>query len=265
MDLQLIGEGNTAEVYAWQDGWILKLFRKGFSRDGIEKEYRVSKEVEKLGLPIPRVGELMQYHGRTGIVYERIHGEAMLKLISTKPWLAGKVAKQLAGIHYGIHQCKAEGLADYKEELEWNISHAGALSAEKKETVLRYLEGLPQGTSLCHGDFHPGNLVKTENGYVILDWMTAAVGSPGMDVARTVLLLKDAEIPGTLPGPARRVINRMRRRMARIYLKRYVKLSGLSAEEINQWRLPILAARLTEWISETEKEILRKEIDMLLQ
>ncbi len=261
----MIGEGNTAEVYAWKEGWILKLFRKGFSRGGIEKEYRVSKEVERLGMPIPKVGELMEYHGRTGIMYERIHGESLLKLVSTKPWIAGRAAKQLAKTQYNIHQCRAEGLTSYKEELEWNISHAGALSEEEKQTVLRYLDRLPQGTSLCHGDFHPGNIIKAADGYIVLDWMTAASGSPGMDVARTVFLLKDAEIPGNIPGPARDMINRMRHRMARIYLKSYRELSGLSTEEINQWRLPVLAARLTEWISETEKDILRKEIDVLLQ
>lgn len=265
MDLQMIGEGNTAEIYAWQEGRILKLFRKGFSRGGIEKEYRVSKEVERLGLPIPRVGELMEYHGRTGIVYERIDGESLLKLVSTKPWIAGRAAKQLAKIQYGMHQYKAEGLASYKEELEWNINHAGALSEEEKQTILRYLDRLPQGTSLCHGDFHPGNIIKTADGYIVLDWMTAASGSPGIDVARTVLLLKDAQMPGNIPGPARRVIDRVRHRMARIYLKSYYKLSGLSPEEINQWRLPVLAARLTEWIPETEKDALRKEIDLLLQ
>lgn len=261
MDIQLIGEGNTAEVYSWKEGQILKLFRKEFPFGGIEKEFRVNKEVEKLGLPIPKAEEIVEYNGRTGIVYERVIGESMLKLITTKPWKARKLVEHLADLQYEMHQRKAVNMSSYKEALEWNIKHTNALTDELKRTILHKLDQLPEGGFLCHGDFHPGNIIKTEENYIVLDWMTAASGVPSMDVARTVLLIKDAALPGNIPVIVKVIIGSMRTRMKKNYLKYYKRRSGLTQEEIDCWRLPIIAARLTEWIPESEQKALMKEIE----
>lgn len=264
MDLQIIGEGNTAEVYSWKDGQILKLFRKEFPLDGIEKEYKVNKEVEKLGLPIPRSEEMVEYNGRTGIVYERASGESMLQLITRKPWKSRKIVKHMVDLQYEMHQCKAKNLGSYKEALSWNINHTNALSDNAKQAILRILDQLPEGDFLCHGDFHPGNIIRTKDNYVILDWMTAASGVPGMDVARTAMLIKDAAMPGNIPVIAKVIISRMRASMHKDYLKYYKKRSGITQEEIDCWRLPIIAARLTEWISDEEQKVFIKEIEETL-
>ncbi len=264
MELELIGEGNTAEVYTWKEGQILKLFRKEFPLGGIEKEYRVNKEVEKLGLPIPKAEGMIDYNGRTGIIYDRVTGESVLNLITTKPWKSKKYIKRLVELQYEMHQCKAENLTSYKEALEWNINHNNSLSDQIKQSILEKLANLPEGDSLCHGDFHPGNVIKTTQEYVILDWMTAASGNPSMDVARTVLLLRDAGLPGNIPAVARLIMGFTRRIMASTYLKGYKKLSGVSQEEIDSWRLPIIAARLMEWVPESERTALIKEINKTL-
>ena len=265
MEIQLINEGNTAEVYSWEEGKVLKLFRQSFPLGGVEQEYKVNKEVEKLGLPIPKAEEMIQYNGRNGIVYERVTGEAVLKLITTKPLMAKKHVKHIAGLQYEMHQCKAKELGSYKNALAWNITHTSALPDCTKESILRMLDQLPEGDSLCHGDFHPGNIIKSKDKYVILDWMTAASGNPGMDVARTVLLIKDAGVPDYMPDYMKAIILIMRKRMLKQYLRTYKKLSGMTQEEIDCWRLPILAARLVEWIPDTEQRALIQEIVQTLR
>lgn len=260
MKLQKIAEGNTAEVYSWGENDILKLFRKDFPVGAIEKEYRVSKAIEKLGLAIPRVGDIIEYEGRTGIIYERIEGASLLRLISEHPWSAGRNARKIAQMHYDMHKCKAEGLPDCKEALRWGIKYEQDLSQEQKQEILNILEKLPEGSFVCHGDYHPGNIIKNYDQYIILDWMTAVAGQPSYDVARTILLLQDASIPEEVPAFIKFVMNLVRKQIANSYLKQYMKLSGISREEIDAWRLPIIAARLSEWIPENEREVLRKEI-----
>ena len=260
-EMQIIGEGNTAEVYTWKEGQILKLFRKEFPFGGIEKEYKVSKEVEKLGLPIPKAGEIIEYNGRIGILYERICGESLLMLITRKPWTTRQYVKKLAKLHYDMHQCQARNLGSYKEALEWNINHSSVLTDHMKQEILCLLKQLPAGDRLCHGDFHPGNIIKTKEDYIVLDWMTAASGCPGMDVARTALLMKDAALPGNIPLFIRVIINVMRGRMLKDYLRYYKRHSGMTQEEIDCWRLPIIAARLAEWIPENERNTIMREIE----
>ncbi len=264
MELRIIGEGNTAEVYSWKDGQILKLFRAEFPLGGIEKEYKVSKDVEKLGISIPKAEEMIEYNGRTGIVYERITGESVLNLISTKPWLAKKCMRHLAKMHYEMHQCQAKELGSYKEALEWNIVHSNVFTEQVKNALLNTLTKLPEGNALCHGDFHPGNVIRTKEKYVVLDWMTAARGCPAVDVARTALLLGEAALPDNLSVIVKIMVTWLRGRMLNYYLKCYKRYSGLTQEEIDVWRLPILAARLAEWIPDSERKALLSEIEGLL-
>ncbi|MHB8131337.1 MAG: phosphotransferase family protein [Mobilitalea sp.] len=253
---KLIGVGNTAEVFAWGEKEILKLFRTEFFAEGIDREYRISKEVEKLGLPVPRVGEMIEVEDRKGIIYERIFGVSMLKQIMSRPWTARTYGKQVAAIHYQIHQCKIQGLPKQKETFEWNIRHTELLAEDTKQKILILLSKLPEGEVLCHGDFHPGNIIVDANKEVILDWMTGTVGNPAADVARTILLLKDAALPEGTPRIIKGISKILRNRLTSAYLKRYLQLSRLPLEEINQWRIPIAAARLMEWVPESEKRYL---------
>lgn len=257
---QLIGEGNTAEVYAWGDTQILKLFRNDFPREGMEREYNVCMELNGTNIPIPKVDQMVEIEGRKGIVYEKIMGESMLKLMMTRPLASKKYARQLAKIHYQVHQCKVEGLYGYKEVMKWNICKCVLLAEEAKKVVLAILEQLPEGNVLCHGDFHPGNIMIASKQPFILDWMTAATGNPCADVARTLLLLQDGALPSGLPKSAVYLLNALRHRMGEQYLKEYIQLSGKSKEEIVRWRIPIAAARLIEWIPDSEKDALLKEV-----
>lgn len=260
MKVQKIGEGNTAEVFAWGEYDILKLFRKELPMGAIEQEYRISKTVEELGLPVPKVKDMLKYEGRTGIVYEKILGDSLIKLVSERPWTSGSISKTIAKMHYDIHQQNAGGLPDCVEELRWRINQAGSLSVHQKEEVLKALELLPKGSSVCHGDYHPGNILKSGSRCVILDWMTATAGQPAYDVARTLYLLKDAVLPDYFPKPVKLAMNLARRGLARRYLRCYMRLSGMRKAEIDAWRLPIISARLTEWVPESEKEAILTEI-----
>jgi aminoglycoside phosphotransferase (APT) family kinase protein len=57
------------------------------------------------------------------------------------------------------------------------------------------LETLPDGSQMCHGDFHPGNVILTEFGPVVIDWMMATRGHPAADIARTRLLILFEDLP----------------------------------------------------------------------
>jgi uncharacterized protein (TIGR02172 family) len=257
---QLIGEGNTAEVYEWGDKAILKLFRKGMPCEAIEREYQVNKVIEKFGLSIPEAKQLIEVDGRKGIIYTKITGESLLGKIMKHPLSMNKCIKKIANLHWQIHSCTASELPKQKEVLGWNIRHTKELTDSEKMAVLDRLKKLPQGDALCHGDFHPGNVMASGDTLYLLDWMTGTAGTPAADAARTMLLLKDAAIPGKMSKAAKVIIGITRKYMARIYLKQYLKLSGLHKEDIDRWRVPIAAARLIEWIPEEEKKFLLKVI-----
>ena len=61
-----LARGRTADVYAWGDGWVLKLFQSWMDRPTIEQEARITRLVRASGLPVPVVGEIVEVDGRGG-------------------------------------------------------------------------------------------------------------------------------------------------------------------------------------------------------
>ncbi len=257
---RLIGAGNTAEVFLWKENEILKLFRKDFPIEAVEREYKISKIISEQNLPVPKVIEMMEHEGRKGIIYERVVGKSLLDQIMKNPFTFKKNVKKIASLQYLYHQCSGLELPGYKDYLEWNINHTDQLTDPQKSTLIKLLKDMPDGNSLCHGDFHPGNIMGSDNNYYILDWMTATIGSPSADVSRTIMLLKDAVLPDSMPTVVKAIINKMRNKMTRIYISEYMKLSNISFEEVNKWRIVILAARLQEWVPPSEKKAILGEI-----
>lgn len=85
----------------------------------------------------------------------------------------------------------------------------------------------------------------------VMDWMTACVGDPLSDVARTGLLLIYAEPPDGHPSPG--ILTRIYRRFFfRVYERTYRGLTGAKRSEIRRWEIPVTAARLCEGVPETE-------------
>ena len=132
-----------------------------------------------MGLPSPAVGEIIQHNNRYGLLYERLHGESMFKAFHHQPWNLIPYARRLAELQAEIHKCSLiTDLPNQKEILERKIRQASALPEGLKLKAIALLEDLPDGSSLCHGDFWPGNVLMTDRGEMIIDWIHASRGNP---------------------------------------------------------------------------------------
>jgi len=258
MNGERLGQGYTADIYPWEEYRIIKLFHMGISVSSINREFSISKVVEKLGLNVPKVFERRQYRGREGIIYERINGPTMTQAISQESGNIKKFACNLAALHDAIHRKKGLGLPEQKDVLSRRIHHTDLLSANTKKIIHRHLQLLPEGSQVCHGDFHTNNIIISSQSAVIIDWMDGTCGHPLADVARTVLISRFASISNC-------VVKSLRDRIIQEYLNAYIQLSNCSLEQINTWELPVAAARLTENIPTEEKERLLFRIEQLIK
>lgn len=257
---KLIGEGRTAEVFQWGEDKILKLFRTGMPKIMVENEYKTSLNICENTKLIPRVYKLVEMDNRTGIVYEKINGITMLEIIASKPWRVKKEAKRLAEIHKSIQQKVNFDLPNFKTVLKDNIAKTDLLSTDVKDKLYEYTDELADDKVLCHGDFHPDNVLISKNKETIIDWMTATQGSPLADVARTSIILLFSDVP-VKSYIKRKIINYFQHKFYSEYIKHYINISGAKLEQIEQWELPIAAARLIEGLSENEKTVILKFID----
>ena len=253
--LQLIARGRTAEVYAWGTDQVLKLFYPHFSREVVEFEQGKAQAVIAAGVNTPAVGEIVELEGRTGLVYQRVEAHSMLREIMRRPWAARRLATQMAELQVAMHACTAPNLPPQRRHLERKINGATPLPDPLRRAALEALAKLPEDTAVCHGDFHPDNILMTSQGPLIIDWVDASSGHPMGDVARTTLLT----VKGTLPpgNPMAPLLNLLRRDFYRTYIRRYFSLSPYTPEQVQVW-LPVVAAgRLDEGINEEQENLIR--------
>ncbi len=244
--------GHTAEVYAWEDGTILKLFRDWFPLNAIEHEAHMGRVVHEAGLNVPMVvGDIFEINGRYGLIYERINGTSMLDTLTQKPWQLVKFAHLLAELQAKTFEIQGlEGLPSQHEKLKSKIQSAEPLTPDLQEAALKLLDQLPVGNQLCHGDFHSDNVLITQNGAVIIDWIDASNGNPFADIARSSILMSKGVLPED--KSMRWLLNLFRNQFHRAYLKRAFQLNAVDQDEFNKWLIVVAAARLDEGIPEEQ-------------
>lgn len=254
MEGELLARGRTAEVFAWKNGQVLKLFLEKYPTEQVAYEARVTCAIYKAGLPAPAVGGVVEVEGRQGIILERVDGPSMLQVFRSRPWRIGQLGRTQAELHATIHSCEMPELPSLREDVRRAIQAQAELPNETKGSILNHLEQLPDGNTLCHGDFHPDNILMSSRGSVVIDWANPRRGDPLADVAGSLLLLRLAPLPQFMAG--RWLINMFRAWFHSAYLKRYLELRPVSRDRISAWELPLVASRLADNIPEERELIL---------
>ncbi|MEJ8302356.1 phosphotransferase family protein [Saccharibacillus sacchari] len=246
-----IGDGGTAEIFLDEYGRVVKLFREWFRQEGEDYEYRKSVWAYEQGLPTAEPLGRAQYDGREAILLQKIEGESLLQRLQREPHTAAEAAQKFAAYQVQLNNREASTLGDsQRERLVQRLARAEQLNDAERAAVQAQLQQLPDGKRLCHGDFHPGNMMENEQGWQVIDWIDATCGHPLYDVARTLLLLGF----GTEAGGPRGNMEEDAAVFRQAYLKTYLELTGFEESDVKRWMLPVAAIRLIEPIPESEKD-----------
>jgi aminoglycoside phosphotransferase (APT) family kinase protein len=184
---ELIGRGRAADIYALDGGRVLRRYRTAHR---CESEAGLMRHLRQAGYPVP---EVFGADGRD-LVMERLAGPTMLDDLARRPWRVTRHARLLADLHNRLHQVAAP---------------AG----------LRHPVG--PGDRVVHLDLHPGNVMLTPAGPVVIDWSNGGAGAPGADVAMTFLIMASSDAD-ELPPRIRPLAAVLRR----IFLRRFLAAVG---------------------------------------
>jgi Ser/Thr protein kinase RdoA (MazF antagonist) len=255
-----LGAGREADVYVRDETTVLKLYRLGFG--GHHTEAATLRSLHALGVA-PKLLDVVELEGRIGLVMERIAGPDMLAALQRKPWKIRDFGRSLATVHLAVHRVQAPaGLRNLREVLADRIADA-KLPQHLNGFVSRVLDLLPDGGQLCHGDFHPGNVLVEAGRARIIDWGSATRGTPEADHARTLLLLRWGDPPPGTPLLSRALIAGGRSALAATYAHRYRRDSP-PLRHTGSWLAVHAAARLSEGI-ESEREMLLGRLERALR
>ena len=226
---------------------ILRVFRAGVEREQALYEAAVQNAVADLDFPAPRV--LLTHTeadplGAAFTIMERMPGTVMLnKLLG--PAMA-RMPLLLARTHARLHALDAsefiqrlKGAGARLEPMSVDAlvdQHERRITAAKL-TGLRPALGwlasrrpaIPDGVSICHGDFHPLNVLVDDDCVTgVVDWGWVMVGPAEYDVGAAVALFTQG--PVNVPGFVYPLVGVIRRWLVRRYLVAYAKLRPLDLE-----------------------------------
>src|SRR5574344_570527 len=91
-----IAEGNTAEIYDYEEGKILKLFRTFIPYETVQFEFQKGEFISKYVSNVPKVYEIIPVDDRYGIVYEKLIGTDLLQIMIKSNTKIKKYAKEMA-------------------------------------------------------------------------------------------------------------------------------------------------------------------------
>lgn len=178
--MNLIATGNTAEVYDTGDGTVCKLFKQGYDKNAIQLEINNTKIINQTGLNTPKFFKQIEIENRTGIIYSKIEGSSLLQESENckTPEQIIALLQDLTGLQKQLHTYSTSEGISYKDYL--SFFHCSNI------------ELLPEGNTICHGDFHPGNIIRTaDNKLVLIDFMNLCHGPKEYDIARTYIMLTE--------------------------------------------------------------------------
>lgn len=240
----LISKGQKASVYRNGDNAI-KVFNKETNKTDVLNEALNTTRVEETGLAIPCISEVGIEEGQWSITMNYIEGKTLSQLIKENPEKKEEYINQMVDLQLEIHSKRAPLLNKLKDKLIRQINSLEMLDNIKKYDLLTRLDGMPKHVKVCHGDFHPNNIIVSNDKMYVIDWVHATQGNASADTARTYLLFALED-----------------QKLADYYLDVFCKKSKTEKCYVQTW-LPIVAAAQLSKDKPEEKELLMKWLDVV--
>ena len=188
-----IAEGNTAEIFEVEGKKVLKLFKIGYSKSVVQQEYNNHCMVSRRMENVPKLFEFIEESQRFGFIMEKVQGKSLASLMQDD-YTVDEVMDIFINLHKNWLMQITNDAVSYTEWM-LHLFNEKSFNGDLVDKIKR----LPSGSILCHGDFHPYNIIITlEKNAIIIDFANICKAPKEYDIARTYFLLKEAVIEKTV-------------------------------------------------------------------
>ena len=249
----------------WDGPLILRVMTRTDQGPRVLREVAVHDALVQAGFPAPRVllheTELAPL-GLPFLVMERLPGETMFSAVARRGLPAVlAVPRRLAELHVRLHRVNGEtvrasarvlGVDPAVMGVQADVERLHRRIARERLTALLpaadwlvgHLPAPVQAEAICHGDFHPLNIMMEGDRITgVIDWANVVLGEPAYDVAalRTIAFYVDLGIPAWARGPT----DLARRLMAVRYMSLYRAAAPLETRNLAYYEAIRILSALT--------------------
>ena len=184
-NLRPFARGGTGECYRLDEETILKLYYEGFPESRVLREKAGARAALVAGVPTAISFDMVKVGNREGVVYERVRGGTLSELVAKDPSQAGELGGIFAGIARSLHDAPVSdtGLPRPTEPIRTELSKISYAPEETVANIAAFMDDLDLESHYVHGDFHPNNVIMTDDGPMLIDMGSFSVGSPMFDLA----------------------------------------------------------------------------------
>ncbi len=247
-----IGLDGEALPAPWQQDLVIRIAPSQQRLTHVREEMLLQNWIADRGYPAPRVLGLLRENWNFQLpaqIAALVPGVQLLDEVKAHPQRMKELIGLLAKLHVDLHQldhtdwptADATGTAAIKRtRLVHERIEAGradlSVAMRQVQTGLDWCAAHPVDPTICHGDFHPLNVVfDTATGAaVVVDWTDVTLDDPHSDIARTATLFRCAAIAGgsAIERVALRLVGPL---LARMYLRAYGQLRPFDRQRLRHW------------------------------
>lgn len=193
-DYVLTGEGGNGQTYVQsiRSDILLKVNNAPNNNEAtVRREMEMAKHVFGLGLPTPRIYEMVRVGDGYGLLFERIMGKRSLqRIMADTPSRINEMARLLAIEGKKLHATPCDSnFFPNRKALAIKAIETVSYVKDYREKLLAFAQDIEEVTTCVHGDFHGGNLIvsgEQKPYWIDLGWFS--YGSPLFDIAHLMLL-----------------------------------------------------------------------------
>lgn len=183
-----VGQGGNGTTYEnpSQPDLILKVDKKQINTlEFVRHEFEVSKAVEALGLPTPKMREMVRVGDLYATISDRIKDKKSLsRICHDEPQRIEEMAQLMCRMGKDLFstQCNTDFFPSRKEQLMRALDKVQFISRKNRQILKDFAQTIQDIKTCSHGDFNMGNLVLSGDKPVWIDLDRFGYGGPMFDI-----------------------------------------------------------------------------------
>lgn len=199
----MVGEGFNGQAFVSHahPGVMLKLITTDMgSAQKVEQEFYAARTAFEMGLPTPRVFEIVRNGKDHGYLCQIIEGKkSFSRMCADAPERIPEYASMMAEYGKALHNMSItpnEYVIPMKTLLQDALKSSPIVTDEQRERLQSLVDAMPETSNCLHGDFQPGNIIVAEGKHYWIDLGWLSQGWYMMDLAHLYkMMVEDSIIP----------------------------------------------------------------------